>query len=378
MTDPTDLSTRAAALSARLGVSHAAAELTLDAHVIDLHIDTLIPPRLWGYDPLRPHGLGLLRGHFFGHLDVPRALEGGLSGAMWSITTNPFRSARARWAVFQRNVDALRALLERGSAHMGLARTHREYLDVVASGRHAVMPAIQGGNALEAAPGGLDAALGDLLTRVTLVHLTNSVYGATSSPASWLRRDRGLSEAGRALVAQLNARRVFVDLAHIHPVAFWQAVEAHDRSLPMIATHTGVSGVKPHWRNLDDAQIRTIAESGGVVGVIFASVFLARRGGPRGPDCVVEHMEHVARVGGDAAVALGSDYDGAITPPRGLRDGVAYARLVDAMLRRGWSEARVRGALGTNFLASFARLRPGLPAGHRASAPNVERSSAWS
>ena len=44
MTDPTDLSTRAAALSARLGVSRTAAEVTLDAHVIDLHIDTLIPP----------------------------------------------------------------------------------------------------------------------------------------------------------------------------------------------------------------------------------------------------------------------------------------------------------------------------------------------
>ena len=59
MTDPTDLSTRAAALSARLGVSRAAAELTLDAHVIDLHIDTLIPPRVWGYDPLRAHGLAV-------------------------------------------------------------------------------------------------------------------------------------------------------------------------------------------------------------------------------------------------------------------------------------------------------------------------------
>jgi membrane dipeptidase len=357
MTDPTDLSTRAAALSARLGVSRTAAELTLDAHVIDLHIDTLIPPRLWGYDPLRAHGLGLLRGHFFGHLDVPRALDGGLSGAMWSITTNPFRGARARWAVFQRNVARLKTLLEQGSAHIGLARTPREYRQVVASGRHAVMPAVQGGNALEAAPGGLDAVEVDLLTRVTLVHLTNSVYGATSSPASWLRRDRGLSDAGRALIAQLNARRVFVDLAHIHPDAFWQAVQTHDRGLPLIATHTGVCGVRPHWRNLDDAQVRAIADSGGVVGVIFASAFLTRPGGPRGPECVVEHMEHVARVAGPAAVALGSDYDGAIIPPRALRDGVAYARLVDAMLRRGWSEAHIRGALGENFLAAFERLR---------------------
>jgi hypothetical protein len=167
----------------RLGVSRHAAELTLDSEVVDLHIDTLIPPRLWGYDVFAEHGLGLLRGRFFGHLDVPRARQGGLTGAMWSITTNPFRPAAQRWRVFQRNVERLRSLLAQGSEHLGLARTHAEYLAVRASGRHAVLPAIQGGNALQAAPEGALSIPDDLITRVTLVHLTNSIYGATSSPA---------------------------------------------------------------------------------------------------------------------------------------------------------------------------------------------------
>lgn len=342
----------------RLGVSRHAAELTLDSEVVDLHIDTLIPPRLWGYDVFAEHGLGLLRGRFFGHLDVPRARQGGLTGAMWSITTNPVWPAALRWRVFQRNVERLRRLLAQGSEHLGLARTHSEYLAVRATGRHAVLPAIQGGNALQAAPEGALSIPDDLITRVTLVHLTNSIYGATSSPASWLKRHKGLSPQGRALVEQLDARRIFVDLAHIHPAGFADAVEVHDRTLPLIATHTGVSGVRPHWRNLDDAQIRTIADSGGVVGIIFASIFLARRGGPRNLDMVVEHLEHLFNVGGEHVIALGSDYDGAITPPPELRDGIAYARLVDALLRRGWPDTRIRGALGTNFLASFARLRP--------------------
>ena len=73
---------------------------------------------------------------------------------------------------------------------------------------------------------------------------------------------------------------------------------------------------------------------------------------------ILEHMEHVMKVGGDHVVALGSDYDGAIVPPKTLRNGAHYARLVQGMLDRKWSERQIRGALGLNFLESFRRLRP--------------------
>ena len=76
----------------------------------------------------------------------------------------------------------------------------------------------------------------------------------------------------------MNARRMFVDLAHIHESAFWDAVTEHDRSQPLIDTHTGVAGVTPHWRNLTDNQVKAIADTGGVVGIIFAEEFLRRIG----------------------------------------------------------------------------------------------------
>jgi membrane dipeptidase len=347
-------------LSRALGVSLEAAELVRAADFIDLHLDSFIPPRIFGYDLAKRHGRGLLGGRFFGHLDFPRVLEAGLTGAMWSVTTNPFRSAASRLEVFEANRARLRETIARSGDRFRVVRTHAEYVRARRDGAHACLLAIQGGNALEAAADPT-SVLGDDVTRVTIVHLTSSVYGATSSPFWRLGGGQRLSREGRELIRALDAARVFVDLAHIHPRAFWDAVEAHDPSLPFVATHTGVAGVCPHWRNLDDRQIRAIADSGGVVGVIFAEQFLAPRGTPRArrdAGLVVDHLAHLIDVGGEDCAAIGSDYDGAIVPPRDLRDGVAYVRVVQRMLDRGFSSARVRKILGGNFLRAFAALRP--------------------
>ena len=340
----------------KLGVSQRALDLCLDADLIDLHIDTFIPLRIWGYDVMRHHGVGPLRGYFFGHLDLPRMAEQGVTGAMWSITTNPFRSEANRFKVLQKNRARYEAMVAASHGKMVIASTPDAYAQARAEGVHAVLPAIQGGNALSGAPD-LDAWLADRwLTRVTLVHLVDSVYGQSSSPLS-LRQIQRLSARGKEIVQALDRARVFVDLAHIAAPSFWDAVEAHDPTLPLIATHTGVSGVVPHWRNLDDAQIGAIAKTGGVVGVIYAANFMGRPGGPRNCEMVAEHLEHIVKVAGEDVPAIGSDYDGAIVPPADMRDGRGHVRLVDALLRRGWNEAAVRKVMGGNFLASWRRLR---------------------
>ena len=349
----------AAEVAKRLGVSVEAVELCRDSELVDLHIDTFIPTRLWGYDPLVRHRRALLGRAFFGHLDLHRMGDGGVSGAMWSITTNPYRGAGGRWRTFQRNLDRLVALVRRSRGQLEVVTDAAEYRAARARGAHAVLISIQGANALDAAPEGWRSLPEGLVVRATLVHLTNSRLGTTNSPLSRMRRSKGLSDAGRRIVEQMNAARAFVDLAHIHPTSFWDAVQVHDKTQPLIATHTGVQGVRRHWRNLDDAQLRAIAETGGVIGVIYNAPFLQRAGGPKDGAMVVEHMEHVVRVAGEGAVALGTDYDGAIVPPPDLAGGESYPRLVQHMLDRNWSVERVKAALGENFLRSLAELRPG-------------------
>jgi membrane dipeptidase len=345
-------------LATLLGCSLDAVQLTRGAELIDLHVDTFILPRLWGYDPLARHHRGPFGRRFFGHLDVPRMLDGGLDGAMWSITTNPFRPRRSRWRVFLRNLAALRHLIERARGRLEEVQSLAGYHAARGRGAHACLLAIQGLNAVEGAPAGA-ASLPDGIVRITLVHLTNALYGATSSPLGRGRRHTGLTRAGREAVALLNARRIFVDLAHIHECGFWEVVAIHDRSQPLIVSHTGVAGVRPHWRNLTDAQIKAVADTGGTIGIIFNVPFLRRPGGPSDAGMVVDHIQHVMRVAGEDFVSIGSDFDGAIIPPPDLASADRYARLVQIMLERGVRTSQIEKVLGGNFLRAFALLRPG-------------------
>lgn len=347
------------ALATRAGCSIEAAALVRASDVIDLHLDTFIWPRAVGYDVLARHAGGPFGRRFGGHVDVPRLREGGLTGAMWSITTNPVRSASRRWEVFLQNLRALRALVARSNGALAECRTLRDYRQARARGAHGCFIAIQGLNAIEAALGGVAAIPDDCVVRATLVHLTNACYGATSSPLGFPLADKHLTPAGRDVIAQMNARHVFVDLAHIHERSFWDAVAVHDKTQPLLATHTGVAGVTPHWRNLTDDQVRAIADTGGVVGIIFAEEFLRRKDHPRDGDMIVEHVAHVIRTAGEDAVGLGSDFDGMITPPPDVASAdTAYARLTQRMLDRRWSEERIRKVLGGNFLRALGVLRP--------------------
>ncbi len=349
----------AGALARRIGCSAEAVELARSSELVDLHIDTMIPPRLWGYDPLERHDSAWFGRWWFGHTDLPRMIDGGLSGAMWSLTTNPFRRADRRWRVFQRNLQALRDLVARSSGALAIARDFAEYQRVRATGAHAVLVSIQGGNAVEAAPEGLGSIPDDLVVRATIVHLTTSSFGETSCPFRLLHPTRGLTKRGAAFIEQCNERKVFVDLAHISERAFSAAVDVHDKTQPLLATHTGVDGVRRSWRNLSDAQLKVIADTGGTVGIIFSEVFLKRRGGPIDGSMVLEHMEHVISVVGEDHVSVGSDYDGMIQPPIDIAGGDTYPRIVQYMLDRGWSVDRIQKVLGLNFLRCFEQLRPG-------------------
>jgi membrane dipeptidase len=341
-----------------LGVSRTAIDLYLDCDVIDLHIEPFLWHRLIDYDMLERHGSGLFDGRFYSQTDLPRLREAQITGATWVITTNPFRSSDGRAEAFSRNLDRLVQELARAPEDVAIVRNVKEYRAARAKGLHAAFIGIQGGNALDDNLDALDRMRDDLILRVTLVHLSSSRIGVTSSPAASLATGSdGLSRFGLDYVKRLNEKKVFVDLAHISKKGFWDALSVHDKSQPVLVTHTGVSGVHEHWRNLDDEQIRAVAELGGVVGVMYHSSFLGDPFWGGKCESIVRHLEHVAKVAGDNAPALGSDWDGMIVTPRDMPTCLELPRLVQAMLDRQWTHTRIRRVLGANFLDTVERLR---------------------
>src|SRR5690606_3825044 len=86
-----------AAWAAELGTSREACDLLLDAHVIDLHVDMMVPIRVLGYDPAKRHGPWKRTMPMLGHTDFPRLREASFSGLCYDIATNPFRPERNRF-----------------------------------------------------------------------------------------------------------------------------------------------------------------------------------------------------------------------------------------------------------------------------------------
>ncbi len=340
------------------GVSRAALELLSSSEVIDLHVDTFIWQRMFGYDLTRQHGTGPFDGRLLGQADVPRCLRAGMTGAYWIITTNPLRTRAGRRRAFFENLRTLTGTLGTSPQARVVDSLHA-YRAARAAGKHAAFIGVQGGNALEAELDDFDRPELGALSLVTLLHFTRSRIGAPALPRALRRGDPHLTPFGADYVRKLNQRRILVDLAHISHEGFWDVIAVHDKSLPLTVSHGGCNAVHAHFRNLDDAQLRAVADTGGVFGILVNSDFIYA--GPRrkaSVEHVVDHVVHALATIGEDHVALGSDFDGFIIPPRDLKSVLDLPRLVDALLRRGLSEQSVRKLLGTNFLRVLAALRP--------------------
>jgi membrane dipeptidase len=332
------------------GVSRHALDLVGGCEVVDLHVESFVWTRVAGYDLSARHRLGPLGGRLWSQADIPRLLAGGVTGAVLSIATNPFRRAPGRAAALAANLARLRAALE-ADGRVAVVADAAGFRRGRAAGRLACWLALQGGNAVGPAE---VRSLPAEVSRVTLVHLTRSALGTPASPLP-VPRDGGLTTAGRDYVAALCERRILVDLAHAGRRTFWDALAVHPGTQPPVVSHTGVCGVHDCWRNVDDDQIRAVADRGGLVGVMFHSGFL----GEPTAAAVVRHLAHVVRVGGEGAAALGSDWDGFIVPPRDLRSADRLPVLVQAMLDAGFPDQRVAAVLGGNALRVMEAVRPG-------------------
>jgi membrane dipeptidase len=318
---------------------------------VDLHADTPVLMR-WGYDLAVRHEPILPRAAATFHVDLPRLREGGLAAQFFGLPSWPVRLSR-RWrpgATVDRLLDALEAARREHPDELALACSAAEVRAARAAGKVAGLRGIEGAHALE---GDLQQVAHFAARGVVYLGLLHFSANEAGAPAFGRGRDdgAGLSDFGRALVDELEHRRIIVDLAHINRRGFLEAA-ARARA-PVIVSHTGLSGVHPHWRNIDDEQIRAVARTGGCIGVIFSRRFL----GADDLDGVCAHLEHLIAVGGEDVPALGSDYDGMVTPPEGLEDSSHLPNLTAALLRRGVPARQVLKLLGGNAMRVLESVR---------------------
>jgi membrane dipeptidase len=165
----------------------------------------------------------------------------------------------------------------------------------------------------------------------------------------------GLTEAGKRLVKACNDLRIMLDMSHLNEAGFWDVVRLSDA--PIVATHSNAHVVTPSSRNLTDRQLAAIRDSGGMVGLNYATSFLRRDGkqsAEMGWDDVLAHLDHLLEQLGEDHLGLGSDYDGA-TVPDGITDVVGQQNLVQAMRAHGYGEALLRKLCHENWFRVLER-----------------------
>jgi membrane dipeptidase len=226
-------------------------------------------------------------------------------------------------------------------------RTAAEVEACSREGAIAALLGIEGAHALE---GDLDNV--DVFARRGVRYLGLLHFSANEAGYPAYGRGRsdgdGLTPWGFDLVRRCEAAGILVDLAHLNRRGFLDACSVATR--PPIVSHTGVLGAFEHWRNIDDDQLRAVADKGGVVGVIFCPRYVGGDG--LGP--VIKHMLHILNVVGEDAPALGSDWDGFIVPTRQLADPRGLPLLTDALLQAGVPDRVVAKILRGNVLRVLA------------------------
>jgi membrane dipeptidase len=290
-------------------------------------------------------------------MDLPRARDGGLDGAVLGIVVSPDEELPEQIAPLRllarvesgrglpqtlETLDLLAATARSQPGQLAFARTGTELRNAIASGRFAALAGLEGAHGIGDRLENLHRAWERGLRMIGLAHFQASAAAYPMTDPS--TADRGLTPFGRELVAEMERLRMVVDLAHVNAPGVDDALRAMTR--PFVVSHSACRAVHAHPRNLSDDQLRRIAERGGVVGLAVGRSFL----GPGGIEAFFAHADHARRVAGDDALAIGSDWDGAIVPAPGLDDVTALPFVTQGLLDRGWQPDAVRKLLGENAL----------------------------
>ncbi|HEX2181984.1 MAG TPA: dipeptidase [Rubrobacteraceae bacterium] len=341
--------------------------------IFDGHNDTLLKLRF----PERGEERGFFERGDLGHIDLPRAREGGFGGGFFAcyarnpeddgwteesaltLTENGYEVADAPPLdpVYARDfadglVETLLCIETESEGEVRIVRTADELESCLDDGTLAAILHFEGAENLGPDPEALENLYERGLRSVGLVWSRPNAYAYgvpfrfPSSPDT----GPGLTDTGRKLLRECNRLGVLMDLSHLNEKGFFEVAALSEA--PLVATHSNAHALCPASRNLTDGQLDAIRDSDGMVGVNFAVGFL-REDGKEEEDTpiqtVVRHVDYlVERIGIDR-VGFGSDFDGAKVP-RDIGDASGLPRLLGALRERGYDDAALKKLAHENWV----------------------------
>ncbi len=335
--------------------------------VADLHADSL----LWGRD--------LLERHARGHVDVPRLVQGHVTLQGFGVVTraplvldierNEDDAAdvitllalaqlwpQATWGSFTERAlyqaRIFQELARRSDGRFAMIRSGADLEAYLAA--RAIDPsltsgflAIEGAHVLEGDLRNIGTLFDAGFRMMAPTHYFDTELGGSAHGES----KRGLTDLGRQMVRDMEARHMIVDLAHASAATIADVLAIATR--PVVVSHTGVRGTCDNNRNLTDDQVRAIAANGGLIGIGYWETAVCGRDGR----AVARAIRHAVDVAGIGHVGLGSDFDGSVATPF---DTTGLVAVVDALLAEGFGDDEIARIMGENVLAFLGtNLPPG-------------------
>jgi membrane dipeptidase len=330
-----------------------------------------------------------------GQFDLPRAREGGLDAMFFSLfVTEQYYPGRVETKQVLRLIDAAYDQLAKNQHTIELALNASDVERIGRTGKIAAFMDLEGGFDLDGDLGVLRDLyrLGLRSFQLPAHNWANAFADSCCAPPRW----QGLNDRGRAVIREANRLGMVINISHGSDDTISQAIDVS--SDPLLATHHGLRSVNDIPRTMPDVLLKKLAGKGGVIGFQIGNEFhnvkvfnwrtqhagkpfwdttdigrkeaamtieeLDKVAGPQFPMVGIAAPEDIkltpydwlavvdraiALVGEDH-VMLGSDFDGGPTLPRGMRDIRDLPMLTEAMLKRGWSEQRIRKFMGGNLL----------------------------
>ena len=371
--------------------SQSADFLHFNSYVADTHNDVL---------------LRVLRGEDItewttsGHSDIPRLLAGGMDAQVFAVWVNPSEFLPDS-AFYQANkmIDALERVAAVAPEKIGIADCYADLIQLEQEGKLAAVIGVEGGHAIENSLEKLEQlkSRGMCYLGVTWNNSNEWATSAKDEVESDSLELKGLTDFGREVIRRCNKIGVIVDVSHAGEQTFWDILEVTTK--PIIASHSSVYDLCPHFRNLKDDQLRAIKKNGGGVFINFFpgyldSTFEKRAAEVRkrhrteldslkkhygeesddywyasmdllgadigavapSVDVLVDHIDYIAKLIGPEHVGLGSDFDGVSVLPKRVEDCTKLPVITEKLLERGYSEEDIRKILGGNFKRVFKEV----------------------
>jgi membrane dipeptidase len=288
--------------------------------------------------------------HNYNHTDIPRLKDGGVDLQFFSVWVSPTQYTNY-YQQAQVMLNIFNSELNQNTTSISQARNWSQADSLIQQNKIAAVIGVEGGHHIENSIDKL-VNLYNAGMRYMTITWNNSTDWAVSAQDS-RSTTVGLSDFGRHVIRLMDSLGIIIDVSHTGIKTIQDILQ--ETQNPIVATHSGARALRNHYRNLYDWQIQDIANSGGVIGVVFYPYFLNGSSNASIND-VIAHIDYIKNLVGIDYVAIGSDFDGIEVVPLGLEDTSKFPNLTEALFDHGYSREEVEKILYKNFKRVFEQV----------------------